>query len=226
MTTLFALISVWWASALLRPESRAVARFNVTPAQDQRMLPASAGVDIALSPDGSQLVYVGAAPGGGTQLWRRGLGDLDAVAIPGTEGAVAPDVSPDSESIAFNAAGAIKWVSLQGGPAVTIVSQGGAPTWGSDGFIYFTREGIVYRVSATGGDPEAVTVPVANSIQRYLDALPDGRGLLLTLTIGPPLRAASRRWGPRAVRSVRSSRARWLATRRPGTSFTRPPTER
>jgi serine/threonine-protein kinase len=196
LAAVLALGLVWAVADSPSPEPRPLARFYVTPAEDQRLVAPSASVDIALSPDGSRLIYVGVAPGGGTQLWRRGLGDLEAIAVPGTEGARAPDVSPDGASIAFSAAGAIKSVSLQGGPAVTIVAEGGGPTWGSDGLMYFTRDGIVYRVSATGGDPEAVTAPMDNTVQRYLDALPDGRGLLLTVSIGPPAQSRIATVGP------------------------------
>jgi hypothetical protein len=46
------------------------------------------------------VVYVGEAPGGGgTQLWRHGLETLEAVALPGTEGAAAPAVSPDGRAV-------------------------------------------------------------------------------------------------------------------------------
>ena len=94
-------------------------------------------------------------------------------------------MSPDGQSVAFSADGAIRTISLLGGPAVT-VARGGAPDWGPDGVIYFNRGGIIYRVSAAGGDPESVTARVENTFQRYPDALPDGRGLLLTVLIGPP----------------------------------------
>ncbi len=153
------------------------------------MVPSAAGVDIALSSDGTWLVYVGEAPGGGTQLWRRGLDELEAVALSGTEGAVAPVVSPDDSSIAFVAEGAIRTRSLQGGPPVTLGATTGSPGWGSDGMIYFGRDGIIYRVPAAGGDTVAFTERVENAIQRYVDVLPDGRGLLLTSFVGTPAQA-------------------------------------
>jgi serine/threonine-protein kinase len=184
-----ALTTYWAASDSLRPEPVAVARFDVTPRQDQRLAPDEMGVDFALSPDGSRIVYVGVAPGGGTQLWQRELRDLEAVPVPGSEGASGPAVSPDGLSVAFMVAGAIRAVPLRGGPTVTVVSATGAlnntPAWGSDGSIYFTRVGTIHRVPATGGAPEPVTA-LTDGPQGYPDALPDGRGLLLTVMGGYP----------------------------------------
>ena len=187
-TALLAVLSGALLWALVQSEPAAVARYIVTPAEDQQVVQA-AGVDIALSPDGSWMVYVGAAPGGGTRLLRRDLDDLDAVAVPGSEGARAPVVSPDGRSIAFVANGAIRTLPVEGGPPFTVVTAGGEPTWSDDGLIYYGRGNVTYRVSAQGGEPIAVTTPAANVVQQTPDALPDGRGLLLTLFQGTPAQA-------------------------------------
>ena len=187
-TALLALLSGALLWALVRSEPAAVARYTVTPAEDQQVVQAT-GVDIALSPDGSWMIYVGAAPGGGTRLLRRDLDDLDAVALPGSEGARAPVVSPDGRSVAFVANGAIRTLPIEGGPPFTVVTAGGEPAWSDDGMIYYGRGNLTYRVSAQGGEPIAVTTPVANVIQKTPDALPDGRGLLLTLFQGTPAQA-------------------------------------
>ena len=50
--------------------------------------------------------------------------------------------------------------------------------------IYFGRESVIYRVPATGGEPEAVTSLPEGIGHRYPDVLPDGRGLLLTVWRG------------------------------------------
>ncbi len=56
---------------------------------------------IALSPDGSQLVYVTQGDGGQFQLSVRPRDQLDATALAGTEGAFAPFFSPDGDHVGF-----------------------------------------------------------------------------------------------------------------------------
>jgi serine/threonine-protein kinase len=214
-TAALAGISVWSISTLLRPEPRAVARFDVTPSENQRLLSSAPGVDIALSPDGETFIYVGAASGGSRQLWLRRLQDLQASAIPGTDAAAAPAFSPDGQSVAFTAGGAIRTRPLLDGAPVTVVAAGGAPAWGSDGMIYFGRDGVTYRVPPQGGDPVAFTEAGDNLIQLHLDVLPDGRGLLLTSFQGTPAQSRIATVGPDggAVRQILTgTMARYSAT--------------
>ncbi|MGE0460386.1 MAG: protein kinase [Vicinamibacterales bacterium] len=194
-TVLLALLGLAWLWTQLRSEPIGVTRHTVTPAEHQSVVQAG-GVDVALSPDGSWMVYVGRAPGGGTMLLRRDLNDLDAVAVPGSEGAAAPVVSPDGRSVAFVANGAIRTLPVEGGPPFTVATAGGAPTWGEDGMIYYGRGNLTYRVSAQGGEPVIVTTPLPNVLQLHVDALPDGRGLLLTLLTGTPAQAQLAVVGP------------------------------
>jgi serine/threonine-protein kinase len=190
-TILLSVANVWSLTSRRYPETPAVARFDITPADSQRLLvDVGLGVDFALSPDGSWIVYVGATPGGGTRLLRRELKDLRVVPLPGTEGSSAPAVSPDGRSLAFMADGGIRTLSLTGGAPVTVVAAGGPPAWGSDGMIYFARDTLAYRVPAAGGDPVIVsTKPLENVTPRHLDVLPGGRGLLFTAFVGTPAQA-------------------------------------
>ncbi|HEX9166159.1 MAG TPA: serine/threonine-protein kinase, partial [Gemmatimonadales bacterium] len=62
------------------------------------------GPPVSLGPDGGFLIYVGADPdsGAATALWRRPLDRLEATPIPGTRGALAPEVHPDGTSMSFS----------------------------------------------------------------------------------------------------------------------------
>jgi serine/threonine-protein kinase len=171
-----------WSPADDGADPRAAARFDVTPPDSQR-LEVVPGVDFALDPAGRRIVFVGAAPSGNTMLWTRSVESLDAVPIPGTENALNPTFSPDGESLAYSAVGTIWTLRLDGGPA-SLLTTGQVPTWGSDGMIYFSLGAVIARVPATGGQPEPFTQPVEGRVQRFATALPDGRGLLLSLT-GP-----------------------------------------
>jgi serine/threonine-protein kinase len=55
---------------------------------------------LALSPEGRRLVYLGEGENG-QQLYVRSLDELEARLLPGTDGAVAPVVSPDGEWVLF-----------------------------------------------------------------------------------------------------------------------------
>ena len=189
MTTLATVTTLTLGWSLLRSEPHPLARFEVTLGEDRALASGASGLHFALSPDGSRIVYVGTAPGGGTQLWQRALDDLEPDPVPGTERALNPMLSPDGQSVAFEAQGGIKTVSLQGGAPNTVVSTGRNPSWGSDQMIYFAQlnengERIIYRIPAAGGEPEAVTAP-SDGNQVFPDVLPGGDGLLLTLRQGP-----------------------------------------
>ncbi|MEZ4415591.1 MAG: adenylate/guanylate cyclase domain-containing protein [Gemmatimonadota bacterium] len=160
---------------------RGLARFEVTPSTESSLLPNVVGVDVALSPDGRQLVWVGAAPGG-TQLWRRSLDDLAPKAIPDTRDARDPVFSPDGTSIAFREGERLRTMRLNGGGPVTLVERGlsGGADWGADGFVYFPGAEVLYRVPSRGGAPEPVTTP-GDGVHRFPQALPDGEGVLFTL---------------------------------------------
>jgi serine/threonine-protein kinase len=189
ITVLLSVSNVWSLASRRSAGTPRVARFDITPADSHRLVNAGATVDFALAPDGSWIVYVGAAPGGGTRLWRRELEHLKVVPLAGTEGASGPVVSPDGRSIAFIADGTIRTLPLTGGAPATVVADGGPPAWGSDGMIYFARDTLVYRVPSTGGNPVVATKPLENVIPRHLDVLPGGRGLVFTAFVGTPAQA-------------------------------------
>jgi serine/threonine protein kinase/Tol biopolymer transport system component len=147
---------------------------------------------IALSPDGSLLVYAG-EQNGKSQLFVRPLDSFEARPIPGTEGAYAPFFSPDGRSLAFFAANTLQKVSLEGGQPVTLCearnAHGGA--WGPDDTIIFAdaEGGKLLRISASGGEPrQAISKDgLAATIWGFSNPrfLPDGDTVLVTLWQSP-----------------------------------------
>ncbi len=102
------------------------------------------GTSVALSPDGSLLVYVGRRPDQRTQLFLRPLGSFASTPVPGSENAFSPFFSPDGQSVGFFAENRLKKVSLRTGRVETLCPvatfYGGA--WGEDGRIVFVdRDG-------------------------------------------------------------------------------------
>ena len=107
--------------SLLRPEqSRLVSRLEVLLPEGVELIP-DGGVNLDVSPDGSTIVFVGALPGGETQLWLRSLDQLAPIPIRGTENAGTPRFSPDGQSIAFAAYPRLVTVSLNGADLPPIV---------------------------------------------------------------------------------------------------------
>jgi Tol biopolymer transport system component len=143
-----------------------------------------AGDGLAISRDGTHLAYA-AARDGARQLYVWSMAGMAARAIPGTDGAWEPFFSHDGQWIGFFAAGKLKKVAVSGGAPQTIcVAQGrlGA-SWGPDNTILFTpsiTEGV-WRVSADGGTPIAVTKPdreQGEKSHRFAEWLPGGKAFI------------------------------------------------
>ncbi len=153
--------------------------------------PLNRGDSIALSRDGSMLA-LNAGIDEHSRLYLRHLDSFEMEAVPGTEGSLSPFFSPDGEQMGFIAGGQLKKVSLRGGGRdVTVLcdaSVSGGGTWDSNGWIYFTfGETRLARVHEDGGEPQELGE--AGDVFQ-LQALPDGRGILLTLqqADGPSIR--------------------------------------
>ena len=138
-------------------------------------------VSFALSPDGRQIVFV-ASGDGPSRLWLRPLATTSAQPLAGTEGAILPFWSPDSRSIGFFSATALKRLDLAGGAPQTLatVTNGYGGTWHTDDVILFAPNLTttpLMRVAATGGTATAVTAPGALQGHVAPQFLPDGRFL-------------------------------------------------
>ena len=137
----------------------------------------------SVSPDGRQLVYAAEGPDGVLRLWRRALSTLQPVALPGTEiVAIAPPViwSPDSRFVAFDVAGTVKIVSLDGGTPQTVckvpaIAVGGS--WNEEQQILLgSAAGGLLMCPAAGGRPVVVTEPRDPDERHIFPAfLSDGR---------------------------------------------------
>jgi serine/threonine-protein kinase len=126
------------------------------------IFPRGVGPVIAISPDGETVLY-SAEGGQGRQLYRRSLADFEATPIRGTEGASRmPFFSPDGKWVAFgdSTLTEIKRVPLTGGEPFVVCNRCDEGHWGDAGSIVFGRDGTVFRVPETGGEPEAIVEPM------------------------------------------------------------------
>lgn len=91
----------------------------MTPGEGAALLPNVAGVDIAISRDGTRIVYVGQAPGG-TQLWLRSLDNLEAAPVRGRLDARDPVFSPGGDAVAFRVGNSLR-TSVLGEASSTVL---------------------------------------------------------------------------------------------------------
>jgi len=131
---------------------------------------------IAISPDGTKLVYVA-----DNKLYLRSLDSLETKEIPGGGAARGPFFSPDGQWIGYMTAPAIKKLPVNGGTPVFICSAGDTVggSWGPDDTILIggVYSGIL-RVSANGGQPETIVKPTPGLSYAHPQFLPDGTSFL------------------------------------------------
>jgi len=176
-----------------RPTPR-VARYSVElPLLKVNLWGGNVAGRMALSADGSQLVFIGTD----RRLWVRSLDQLDPRPLEGTEGAGVPFLSPDGTQVGFlpGNVGGVRTMPITGGSAMVVADAGiGAwgATWSPDGYIYaspsvLATSGII-RVPAAGGKPpEPVTVvdrAGGETSHLYPVALPNGKAILFTVQRG------------------------------------------
>jgi serine/threonine-protein kinase len=184
-------VAVW---AVMRPSPLALARFDVTP--DGGLTVMTSSISTAISPDGESIAYLvgGIDARGGTELRLRRLDRLGtSTLLAADEGGISgPFFSPDGTQIGFraNSSSTLKRTSIEGGPATTIAKlpdlMRGA-SWASDGTIVFATRardsGGLWRVRATGGEPERLTTPDPKSgtVDWWPTILPGGQAVLFTM---------------------------------------------
>jgi Tol biopolymer transport system component/tRNA A-37 threonylcarbamoyl transferase component Bud32 len=148
----------------IRPAAGEVTRFEIRPVAGTQFAFPINGVAmyLALSPDGRQVVYSASRGGSDWALYIRDLDQLDSRLLPGTDGAVAPEFSPDGKWIAFGAPdGSLKKLMVNGSSLTTLcqvdVSGIAGLTWTSNQEVVFTRVNLtgrgLWRVPADGGQP-------------------------------------------------------------------------
>ena len=172
--------------AVTRPQT-AVERFQLLAPPEQSLTPA---LGLAMSPDGQRLAFVSHDRAGVQSLWLREIGQLDARRLPGTEGAAWPFWADDGSAVGFFAGGKLKRTGLTAGAPVTICDapSGRGGSWQKNVILFAPySSGGIFRVSASGGTPQPVTVLDKSSPEtahRWPQFLPDGRHFLFFIQSG------------------------------------------
>jgi len=165
------LLALGWA--VLRPEAPAALqltkRFEIDIGATTALVSTSHAY-VALSPDGRQLVYTAFTGGRPAMLYIRGVDQLEARPLAGTENGYRPVFSPDGQWVLYQdpIGGQMKKVSIQGGQplvlAESFVPMGAA--WLEDRTIIYTGLGTanatgtgtaLFRIPDSGGTPERLT---------------------------------------------------------------------
>jgi serine/threonine-protein kinase len=119
---------VWFAARRAEVPPR-VSRLQITPVGAAALSIGWNDRDLAITPDGSRLVYVGNQS---TQIFVRALDALAPVAVFTGIGLHGLFVSPDGQWIGFHEGGVLKKVAVAGGPAVTLATIDTAGFSGED----------------------------------------------------------------------------------------------
>ena len=178
---------------LTRPVPQPLKKFVIAPSSSTA-LGNDVGNNVAISPDGTHVVYRVLGESGPPLLQLRSLDDFVDRMIPGTENVEFPFFSPDGQSIAFVAADKLQKISLTGGPTITLYEARGfrGGSWDQEDTIVFAGRGNdlqrgLYRVSAAGGEAEQLTVVNVDQgeVNYHLPQfLPGGAAVLFTIWRG------------------------------------------
>ena len=154
--------AVW---SVTRAAPRPVTRALLTPPPSMP-LDIVESINVAVTPDGTRVVYPGLADGQ-PHLFVRPLAALEATPLTGL-GAEPhnPFISPDGNWVGFSDGfQTLQRVSIRGGSPVPIVDLPGYPrgaSWGTDDTIIFATSAAdsgLLRVPVGGGEPEMLTTP-------------------------------------------------------------------
>ena len=171
---------------LTRPAPAPVVRTEIATSAASALSIGGIDRDVAISPDGSHIVYRGNG-----RLLVRALDQIEPTVLTGLGAPRGVFFSPDGQWIGFADGTALKKVAITGGPAVTICSFDAAPrgaTWGPDGTIVFATNNVatgLFRVSEGGGKPTVLTKPNrerGEADHLWPELLPGGQAVLFTIT--------------------------------------------
>jgi serine/threonine-protein kinase len=173
-------VALWAPWRATRPVDRPLVRLDVDLGADVSLPAPGAASSVAISPDGTRLVY---ASGNPPKLFTRRLDQPKPTELPGTEGATAPFFSPDGQWVGFRARGKLNKISVEGGAVVPLadLSNFSGASWDQEGSILLSEglgRGLV-RIPSGGGPPETVEGLGKGEIAlAYPQLLPGGKAIL------------------------------------------------
>jgi serine/threonine-protein kinase len=149
--------------------------------------------NIAISPDGTRLIYAGVGAGQRQQLFVRRLDQLDTQELRGIPEGNSPFFSPDGQAVGFFVGSELKKVPVDGGAVISLCRYSGTPrgaTWGANDTIVFASNDPatgLFSVPAGGGDPQILTRPDTDKGEQdhlFPSMLPGDRAVVFTIARG------------------------------------------
>ena len=194
-------VAAWgWLRPRATPASTERVRVALSPNHESGALPSIWPFLLAISNDGSAIVFADSGEGGlgRLPLYLKERHQVEAVALQGTDGAQNPFFSPDGQWIGFTTGRGLHKVPRGGGTVVHLSDSTanfesnvfGSGVWLDDGTIVFPGRGnaVLYRMDGNGG-AERLALGLGRASAGgivALAALPDTRGVLLTLCPSAP----------------------------------------
>ncbi len=146
------------------------------------------GSNLAVSPNGKYVAFVGADSMGSVKLWLRPVNSMEAKPLASASISSYPFWSPDSKFIGYFLPGKLMKLSIDGGPPLMIcdAQDGRGGTWNKNGTVMFSPDpaGGLYTVSAGGGTPELLVKTDSSrgwQSLRWPYFLPDGDHFLFSV---------------------------------------------
>jgi serine/threonine-protein kinase len=175
-------VALWAPWRAANSVDRPLMRLDVSLGPDANP---GANSSVAISPDGTRIVFQIRGADGKPQLATRLLDQAAITRLPGTENGFRVFFSPDGQWIGFAADSKLKKVSLRGGAPVTLTDASNflGASWGENGDIVASLNvvGGLVSIPASGGSPHAVTnLGKQESIHLLPQVLPGGNAVLFT----------------------------------------------
>ena len=144
-----------------RPAARRVVRLAIAATGPSAL--SVAGRDMAISPDGTHVAYVG---NNGRQLFVRAFDQTDSVPLAGADFPASVFIKPDGQWIGFVGEFVLRKVAINGGAVQDLLKLGArsmlGATWGERGTIIFATERTstgLEQISEDGGATTVLTRP-------------------------------------------------------------------
>jgi len=175
-----------------RPAPRLVPARFALGLPDSVTLFTGGGTKLALSKDGTKIVFVG-VKNGKRALYLRRIDDPVAQMVRGSEMAsssrnVSPTFSPQGDWIVYEADLVPKRIRASGGTPQTLADSGSSPSWGDNGVLLFIRDRALWLGTSEGRDARVLAaVDTTHGVFGYVwpEVLPGGKYALVTINRAP-----------------------------------------